>query len=281
MKLSRWFAPRGRAQGRPPSRSVSQLETGLRSLSLVAAPAVTYAVGDIHGRLDLYRILEDIILADAADTCGDNQPFLIVLLGDVIDRGPHSAELIDHLLAPPPEGSTRVTLMGNHEDAFRSFLRDPEAGRAWLSWGGTQTLASYGIHPSAGSTYDTTSGKRFAQMLEANVPASHRAFLDTLPICLDMPDWFLSHSGVDPLRPLSKQRKTDLMWSNPARMADHTLEKTVIHGHVIVDGPTVSGNTVNVDTGAYKTGVLTCARLVPGEDITFLTATGAALRTDT
>jgi|GEM_PF-6837616 5''-nucleotidase/2'',3''-cyclic phosphodiesterase and related esterases len=104
----------------------------LRKLSLSTAPAVTYAVGDIHGQLELYKALEARILEDARSYDG---PVLIVLLGDLIDRGPKSAQLIDYLLEPPLQGVTRLCLRGNHEDMFLQVLRHPSIARDWISWG--------------------------------------------------------------------------------------------------------------------------------------------------
>ncbi|WP_460273037.1 metallophosphoesterase [Celeribacter sp. ULVN23_4] len=233
----------------------------LRKLSLSSTPAATYAVGDIHGHFELYKALEAKILEDAA---GCDGPVLLVLLGDLIDRGPNSAELIDYLLGPPPPGVTRVTLRGNHEDMFLQVLHNPLMARDWVSWGGAQTLASYGIHPGGNGTYDFGSSA-FRRALAAKVPESHRAFLEETPICLNLPDWFLSHAGVNAAKAFEGQSKEDLLWGDPRGLQGKSLSKCVIHGHVPVPHVELSNAAINVDTGAYRTGCLSAVRLVAGE----------------
>lgn len=231
-----------------------------RKLSLPQAPNYTYAVGDIHGRFDLYQKLENHIVAEHAE---DSSPVLLVLLGDLIDRGPHSAELIEHLCAAPPKGLVRVALMGNHEDMFNNFFNGTEGGTDWLSWGGEETLASYGIYQDRALPMEEAL-RRIRLSGSVNIPKAHRKFLETLPISLTLPDWFFCHASVDPAMALDAQPKSELLWGNPSRLQGKTLEKIIVHGHVIVDAPVLKDCEINLDTGAYKTGCLSAVRLRSG-----------------
>lgn len=240
----------------------------LRKLSLATAPAATYAVGDVHGHLDLYRALEDRILADAQAFDG---PILIVLLGDMIDRGAQSAQLVDHLLSPAPERVTRVCLRGNHEDMFAQFLKSPANNRDWLNWGGAETLASYGILPENGGAYELTPDQ-WARKLDAAIAPKHRRFYEQLPLSLSLPEWYFAHAGINPARAIKAQTKRDVLWSDPHQMGTQPFEKLIVHGHVPVDSPQISDVAANLDTGAYETGRLTAARFIEGQEICLLEA---------
>ncbi len=222
---------------------------------------MTYAVGDVHGHDVLYRALEARLIADAARYDG---PVLIVVLGDMIDRGPRSADLIEHLLTAPPEGITRVALMGNHEDMFCRFLDNPDDARAWLGWGGAETLASYGIHADPARGYEL-SAHAFKAKLETCVPREHRRFLDDLPLSISMPDYAFSHAGGVAARDWEAQEKDDLIWSDPRELPEGSFGRTVVHGHVPVPQVEITRGRIAVDTGAYESGVLSAVRLVAGE----------------
>lgn len=255
--------------GAAPTRSSRSTPRMLRKLSLETAPAATYAVGDIHGRFDLYKDLEARILDDARAYRG---PVLIVLLGDMIDRGPQSAQLLDHLRTPTPDGITRLCLRGNHEDMFIRVLNDPAGAADWISWGGAQTLASYGVHPDPEGGYDF-SPTGWRKTLATSIPQSHRAFLRDMPLCLSLPDWFFSHTGINPDRDIDDQRKDDLVWGDPTGLDGHRFAQCVIHGHVPVDTARIGDKVINVDTGAYFSGVLTAVRLVKGQPAHLITTT--------
>lgn len=231
-----------------------------RKLSLPQAPAYTYAVGDLHGRFDLYKKLEDHIITEHAE---DSAPVLLVLLGDIIDRGPQSAELVEHLCASPPKGLVRVALMGNHEEMFSRFLSAPEASKDWISWGGEETLASYGIYLDRSVPMEEALRRAWLSS-SVNVPKAHRTFFETLPISLTLPDWFFCHASIDPAIALDAQSKSELLWGNPSRLRGKTLEKVIVHGHTIVETPVLDDWEVNLDTGAYKTGCLSAICLRPG-----------------
>jgi serine/threonine protein phosphatase 1 len=232
-----------------------------RQIALSEMPPVTYAVGDIHGRLDLYRKLEARIAAEAA-TAG--HPVLVVLLGDLVDRGPDSAGLLDHLTARPPAGLQRQALMGNHEEMMLRFLGAPKAHKAWLSFGGRETLQSYGLLPDPERGFDLSEA-RLRHMLAAHVPEEHIAFLRGLPAALRLgQSYFLCHAGIDPAKPLAAQSARDLMWTREMEAAADPPEGvTVVHGHVPVERACPVGWRLPVDTGAYATGRLSAVRLTP------------------
>ncbi len=228
-----------------------------RMLHLNTMPAAIYAVGDIHGRFDLYERLERQIIQDAVSIEG---PKLLVLLGDIVDRSTGVSGLIDHLLAPDPEGFKRITLCGNHEDMMCRFLDDPAGNRAWLDYGGAETLASYGLHHVVGTT-DTVK-----QQLTTAIPPEHRDFLMGLPLSLTVGGYAFAHAFYDLDKPDAAQNATSLLWGDPARADRAGAGRRLIHGHVIEGDASIRPNRISIDTGAYKTGVLTAVRLRAGED---------------
>ena len=244
-------------------------------LSLDHDPALTYAVGDVHGCLDLYKSLEAAILKDARQQA-PGQPVLIVLLGDLVDRGPDSAAVIDHLLDPPPENTERLCLCGNHEAMMLDFLDDPVPDAGWLSFGGIETLASYGVTPRP-----AWRRRQFTQAIASHIPPEHIAFLRNLPVSLTIPEYLLVHAGFDVGKPLADQLDRDFLWSNPASLdADHAGPglrdlmqggRRLVHGHVPAKTPEIHPDRIATDTGAFATGRLTAVRLMPGKSPDFLT----------
>ncbi len=228
-----------------------------QQLHLHPQPPLAYVVGDIHGQLDLYRKLEARIAAEAAGT-----PALVVLVGDLIDRGPNSAGVLDFVMARAPQGLQRQVIMGNHEEMFLRYLDAPRAEARWLDYGGRETLASYGIYGDPARGFDLPD-KRLRQMFEASIPAEHIAWLRALPGALNLGErYFISHSGIDPTKPLAAQDARDLMWSR-GFTAPPPEGVTVIHGHTPVDTVDLRGPYIDVDTGAYATGRLSAVRLAP------------------
>lgn len=229
-----------------------------RMLHLQTLPTAIYAVGDIHGRFDLYQRLERQIIEDAASIDGQK---LLILLGDLVDRSAGVSGLIDHLLGPDPAGFKRVTLCGNHEDMMCRFLNDPAKNRAWLDYGGAETLASYGVHHLGAKTPIGT----IQHQLTTAIPTDHRDFLMGLPLSLSVGEYVFAHAYFDLDKSAGAQDATALLWGDPAR-ADHAQKgRQLIHGHVIVDEARIRPNRISIDTGAYKTGVLTAVRLRSGE----------------
>lgn len=228
---------------------------GAPRLATDSFPSAIYAVGDIHGRLDLLRTLEEKIAADATEIDGESW---IVMLGDYIDRGPSSAQTIAHLLAPPPDGLRRICLGGNHEQAMLEALDDAEAFRWWLGFGGGETLASYGMPQAAiGGRWKTTS-----TLVAGAIPAAHREFLAGLPVMLRVPGYIFVHAGLMPGIALEEQSDHDLRWiREPFLTADHDFGATVVHGHTIVPSVFVGPHRIGLDLGAYMSGRLAAVRL--------------------
>ena len=217
-----------------------------------------YAIGDVHGRLDLLLRLEAEIRNDL-----EAQPTaapLVCYLGDYIDRGPASAGVIDHLAAPRADGLRRVFLKGNHEDRMLAFLDEPAAnGPGWMKFGGREALASYGL---AQGDIEAEDWQALRDGLAAALPAAHLAFLKSLELALRWGGYLFVHAGLDPARPLADQDPHDLMWiREPFLSSEHDFGLRVVHGHVIEPEPVFRTNRIGLDTGAYKSGVLTCAVL--------------------
>ena len=225
-------------------------------LSCDLSDHVVYAVGDVHGCLDELLALESEIIADAAKLPGRKT---IVMLGDYIDRGPASSGVLDHLLAPPPEGFDRICLCGNHEVAMLDFAEGRIERRQWVAIGGAQTLLSYGIDETKA---DYGGPKAGDELLRSRIPAAHLAFLREMPVLLQTPNYLFVHAGIRPGVPIDKQTDRE-MTTLRSKFADtaHLLEQFVVHGHTPVTNPSLDGRHLNIDTGAYFSGRLTGVRI--------------------
>lgn len=226
---------------------------------VASVPAGTrvYAIGDIHGRLDLLRELHEMIVRDAREYAPARR--VLVYVGDYIDRGYESRQTLDYLLDSPLPGFEIVHLMGNHERSMLDFLEDIAIGPGWLRYGGRETLFSYGVDPDR----DFASGKdcllRIQTELRAVLPERHRRFLADLPLTHEEGDYLFVHAGVRPGIPLDRQDDEDLLWIRDEFLgssADHG--KVIVHGHSISDEPELRPNRIGIDTGAFATGCLTC-----------------------
>lgn len=224
-------------------------------------PGLAYAIGDLHGRLDLFEALVESIRRDAGMVAPSERP-VVILLGDLIDRGPDSAGCVERAIRLQAEGWCDLrALKGNHEEALLLFLSDPEIGRQWFQHGGGATLQSYGVDlTSAGLAGGWTGVQtRFLDLL----PAPHRDFLQRLELYCELGDYVFVHAGVRPGRPLEGQSEADLLWIREAFLnVEAALPgKVVVHGHTPAPGPELKRGRINVDTGAYASGVLTAVRL--------------------
>ena len=220
---------------------------------MVPAGSRIYAIGDIHGRADLLAELHRLIRADAERAPARR---VAVYLGDYVDRGLQSREVIDLLLSAPLEGFDRVHLKGNHEAALLDFLDDGRIGPAWMRVGGDATLASYGVARAVGgdAAFEITRS-HFGEML----PESHVRFLRRLAMWHDEGDYRFVHAGVRPGVPLDRQSETDLLWIRDEFLLFRgSLERVIVHGHTITEDPDVQPNRIGIDTGAFATGRLTC-----------------------
>ena len=214
-----------------------------------------YAIGDVHGRIDLLEILLAKIEADIASR--PQAENFIIFLGDLIDRGPDSAAVVERLRTYGPGDATTVFLSGNHEEVMLRILAG-ERGRLladWFKFGGAECLRSYGLDPAA------LAAKGEAAALEAvksAVPKAHAEFLASFADTFRFGDYLFVHAGIRPGLGIADQAQADLRW-----IREPFLEDTADHGFVVVHGHTISSkveeraNRIGVDTGAYRTGILT------------------------
>lgn len=220
---------------------------------------VVYAVGDVHGCLEELRALEQKIQLDARQFRGRK---LIIMLGDYIDRGPQSRRVVEHLMGPPPKGFLRICLAGNHEVALLSYLDGYLSREPWLGYGARETLFSYGVDPDRLTSLYGSSEQTDKRIREA-IPASHADFLRTLPVMVCSDQFVFVHAGIRPGIALEAQDEGDLLnIREEFFQAAHRLDRWVVHGHTIVDIPTLDGRRLDIDTGAFQTGRLTALRIV-------------------
>ena len=221
-----------------------------------------YAVGDIHGRLDLLdRLLDDIATDDAKREAAHTQ---IVFLGDLIDRGPESAGVVDRLLAYSKAAPPSRLLMGNHEEVFlRVLAGDVKAMRFFLRIGGRATVMSYGFDAEEYASLDFEA--LTARLIE-RVPAEHVAFLSAFEEMIEVGDYLFVHAGIRPGIDLAAQKTSDLRWIREEFLGcrdDHG--KLVVHGHSITEDVDLQPNRIGIDTGAFDSGRLTAIGLEGGE----------------
>lgn len=229
---------------------------------------IVWAIGDIHGRLDLLEPLVDAIVADA--TASAPARTMVVFLGDYIDRGPASAEVVRYLAGlPASSGVEWRFLKGNHEEAMLNFLDDPSFGVEWCQYGGDATLRSYGLREP--NIKHRAEGWRAVSLdLGHRLPAADRAFLENLELSLTVGDYFFAHAGARPGKSLTDQSPRDLMWVRRSFLdSDEVFEKVVVHGHTPADQVHVDHRRIGLDTRAYDSGVLSAARLAGTERIVF------------
>lgn len=240
--------------------STTQAETFLDNETLI------YAIGDIHGRADLLEKLLDRIDADAADFNGTKH---IVFLGDYIDRGLQSRQVIDTLLSDRLDPYTAHYLKGNHEDALLNFLDDPGFGPKWAAYGGRETLVSYGVKPPRSMSLNEEWKTAHDNFLKA-FPNTHHTFFRKLPTRLKIGGYGFVHAGLKPGKNFADQDDYDLMWIRDEFLrAEAAFDVMVVHGHTPIDAPHHDHRRINVDTGAYFTGRLTAAKL-NGQTVEFI-----------
>jgi serine/threonine protein phosphatase 1 len=228
-----------------------------RRRSAAPAPRVAdglaiYAVGDIHGRLDLLTDLMARVAADAGRHPADQRRQL-VFLGDYIDRGTESRGVIDALLCPGWPDFPRIFLMGNHEEAMLEFLDEQTDGVAWLTYGGLETLLSYGVAIKRLPT-SVDSAAELREALRAAVPRGHVDFLRSCVLSHAEGDYVFVHAGVRPGRPLERQDRQDLLWIRDEflRAPGALPGKVVVHGHTICDAPQDLGHRIDIEARAVS-----------------------------
>ena len=228
----------------------------------VGSPAIpagerVYAVGDVHGRLDLLDDLLDKIRVDDSDRAPANST--IVFVGDLVDRGPQSAGVIERLMRFRDEANVRF-LMGNHEEVFLSALAgDRNALKFFCRFGGRETILSYGV---TDDHYDQLDYTELAQELAVRVPAAHADFLNSFEDLIRIGDYVFVHAGIRPGVPLDEQSKGDLRWIREPFISHRgATDMIVVHGHTILPEVDFQANRIGIDTGAFTTGTLTALGL--------------------
>ncbi|WP_174301077.1 metallophosphoesterase family protein [Caulobacter sp. S45] len=217
-----------------------------------------YAVGDVHGRLDA---LDPLVAAIRSEPADGLRPVLI-MLGDYVDRGPASRGVIDLLISLQDDAALETRFIrGNHEETMLRFLEEPplrerSVGATWCSFGGVETLASYGVAaPSPADPPQAWEAARAA--FAAAIPATHVRFLQALEPAVEYGDYFFTHAGVRPGVELDQQDPQDLMWIRDEFLRGSAVfSKAIVHGHTPEADAFVSDRRIGVDTGAYVTGRL-------------------------
>ncbi|HYD12476.1 MAG TPA: metallophosphoesterase family protein [Allosphingosinicella sp.] len=229
----------------------------------VPAGLRVYAIGDIHGRLDLLdTLLANIAMDDMARGHGVETRY--IFLGDLIDRGPDSRGVVERLLAFSRTGANVRFLMGNHEQVFlRALAGDKRSLRFLGKIGGRETLNSYGI---SDEQYRTLDFEELAALAAEKVPAEHLAFLAGFESWIELGDYLFVHAGLKPGVPLEEQEASDLCWIRH-EFLDHreSFGRIVVHGHSITEDIDVRANRIGIDTGAFASGRLTAIGLEGAE----------------
>lgn len=266
---------------RDPPKSWQDRKVKLRPLAFLArrkrpAPAApegerAYAVGDVHGRLDLVEQMISLLEADVRSRPARRTH--VVFLGDLVDRGPDSRGVIDYLSRWRPSWAQPHFLTGNHEEALLLSLEgDREVMKDWLRYGGRQCLESYGLDPAA---IERLPPPEAHALIRAHVPREHVRFIRSFSDSFAFGDYLFVHAGIRPGIPVHAQQTDDLRWIREPFL-DHRGSHgcIVVHGHTIVDAPEFRDNRIGLDTGAFRSGRLTALGL-EGRRQWLVTAKGA------
>ena len=254
---------------------LSSLFGGGRSNSASLQPEIfdvegtVYAVGDIHGELQLLKGLVTRIRADV-ERDGTLGPKKLIFMGDYVDRGEDSRGVLQFLSELSISNCEIIFLRGNHEQQMIDFVDDPLAKKRWLDWGGMETLESFDrptIFATASDGDLIDAAKAFGTAL-----GDLRTFIDEQTrYWWRVGNVVFSHGGMEPALPIDEQRPKTMLWGS-----QNFMERGGppgfwhVHGHVIHEEPAIIGNRIAIDTGAYRTGVLTAARIT-NEGCAFLT----------
>lgn len=217
-----------------------------------------YAIGDIHGRDDLLLTLLGRIAADVEERAPSQ--VAVIFLGDFIDRGPHSRQVVECLMAGPPAGPLAaaqwICLKGNHEEVMLDFLDNQAAGKGWCAYGGLDTVRSYADPlPAPGWERDLSVVQG---LLARSLPQAHREFISALPLSHQCGDYLFVHAGIRPGVALDSQDPADLLWIRHEFLDDDRWHgKVVVHGHTPATKPQLRHNRIGIDTRAYDSNRLT------------------------
>ncbi len=229
----------------------------------VAEPC--YAMGDVHGRLDLFERMLAALKADWAAS-GRSECPVLYCLGDLVDRGTQSKGVVEAFLALQQQDWCQARLlMGNHEEAMLQFMAEPEFGPTWITYGGAQTLLSYGVTPPPVGS-DAVAWAEASRAFSRAVPEAHKQLFQTSPDMIRNGDYVFVHAGVRPGVPLDSQSAADFRWIRRDFLdCDKACDGVVVHGHTPTDDVENLPWRIGLDTGAYASGVLSAVRLIEAE----------------
>lgn len=230
-----------------------------------------YGVGDIHGRLDLLEALLAKIHADLKERPA--RKVLLVFVGDLIDRGPSSAQVIERLRTYRRDGVQTMFLLGNHEEVLLRVVHgEADLIAKWCSFGGSECLQSYGVDTAK---LATLSDEEALKVVRKAIPRSHVDFLESFHDSCRFGDYLFVHAGIRPGIEVDLQKQSDLRWIREPFLFDDTDHGfIVVHGHTITPNADVQDNRIGIDTGAYRSGVLT-ALAIERDKTWFLDTRGA------
>ena len=215
-----------------------------------------YAIGDVHGRRDLLEALANAIEAD--DRQRGKAETSVILLGDLVDRGPESAGVVSLARDWQKRRKVRV-LAGNHEEMFLKSFESTDILRHFLRHGGRETLLSYGVDRKA---YAVATVEEVQELMAAAVSEAERAYIASFEDMITIGDYVFVHAGIDPAQPLDEQKSGDLRWiREPFLSHAEPFGCVVVHGHTITQDPEVRANRIGIDTGAYASDRLTALAL--------------------
>ena len=236
-------------------RNLFSAEPSAQSAALPAGQRA-YAVGDVHGRADLFEALIEAVETD--DASRGPADSLVILLGDLVDRGPDSAGVLRMAREWSARRPVRA-LKGNHEEMFLEAFDSEEVLRQFLRHGGRETVLSYPVDPT---TYGAADLQETQRIMRQVVPAEDVAYMATMEDMIELGDYLFVHAGIRPGVPLDQQRVSDLRWiREPFNNAREDLGKTVVYGHTIYDEADLAPSRIGIDTGAFQSGRLTALGL--------------------
>lgn len=234
-----------------------------------------YAIGDVHGRLDLLEQLLEKIHDDLRHRPA--KKVLLIFVGDLIDRGPNSAQVVERLRTYAHPNVRTVFILGNHEEVLLRILAgDAELIAKWRLFGGTECLDSYGVDTAKLAAMSVEDA---LEIIRDAIPKEHAEFLEAFDDSCRFGDYLFVHAGIRPGVEIDQQRQSDLRWIREAFLFDETDHGfIVVHGHTIRPEAEVRENRIGIDTGAYQSGVLT-ALAIEGSDSWFLDTRAAERET--
>ena len=234
-----------------------------------------WAIGDVHGRLDLLKPLVGAIVTDVEGSGASRR--LVIFLGDYVDRGPESQGVLQFLSSLPTDRNIEWRfLKGNHEETMLNFLDDPAVGSQWCEYGGEATLESYGLRVPT-LRHRSEQWAHLAADLSHRLTSPERAFLQALELSVSVGDYFFAHAGARPGQPLGEQSAEDLLWIRRTFLdSDVEFDRVVVHGHTPTAEVHADRRRIGIDTKAYGSGVLTAVRFSGRDRFILQTASDSA-----